>query len=356
MFSKFIRKCNLLSFRPLNRLVFEGIFFFVAPACVVAFFYIKLGVDLMRRSRYQARNRILTFAFVLSWLMWIVCWSPSLAIMVVQYYYIQRSFNTDNSRTMEYYYSPIWTYVVSLRVPLQLLYSHLNPFIYLIVLKKFQKHHIDTLKWIFRMFLQTPVVQNSNLKNAFNFLKAICSSIAFVLAWAVLLIAFHHASEYSSLLNSGTTKASSILRQALDSSRKRISLDYPLSRDWDSNLNIRSECGELRGLYDLKFKRCYFIIDHQTQPLNSSELLSSCMSNGGYLCYPRNKEEISLLWKFFELWVGHNFNFATYDYYAFSYLYEYFGSDNYKYFLRFYKAHLGFERLGKECTMLDNRY
>ena len=288
MFSKFIRKCNSLFYRPFNRLVFDRIFCFVAPAGVVAFFYIKLGVDLMRRSRYQARNRILTFAFVLSWLMWIVCWSPSLAIMVVQYYDIQHAFDIfkggRDSRTMEYYYSPIWTYVESLRVPLHLLYSHLNPFIYLIVLKKFRKHHTNTLKWIFRMFLQMPVVQkrsakNCYFKNASIFLKAICSSFVFVFPWAVLLTTLHNATEDSPLLNSGTTKTSNTFRQVLDSSRKRISLDYPVFKLWDSNINRRSECGELRGLYDLKFKRCYFVIDHQNQPLNPSELMSSCRSN-----------------------------------------------------------------------------
>ena len=307
----------------------------------------------MRRSRYQARNRVLTIALVLSWLMWIVCWSPSLAIMVVQYYDIQLHFNTDDSPTMEYYYSPIWTYVVSLRVPLQLLYSHLNPFIYLIVLKKFQKHHIDTLKWIFCIILQTPVVQNSTLKNRYfknasNFLKVICSSSAFVFPGMVLLITFHHATEYSSLLNSGTTKASNTFRQVLDSSRKTILLDDPVCRDWNSNSKIRAECSELRGLYDPKFKRCYTIIDHQNQPLNSSELMSSCRSNGGYLCYPRNKEEISFVWNFFELWVGRNLNFATFNEYAYSSHYAYLGSDTYKQFLKYYKAHLGFERLGKE--------
>ena len=357
-FSQFIRKCNLLSNRPLNRLVFEAIFFFVAPAGTIALFYIRLGVNLIRRSRNQSRNRVLTLAFVLSWLMWIVCWSPNFAIMMVQYYDIQDYIDISrHDLRLEYYYYPFWSYIVSFRIPFQLLYSHLNPFIYLIVLKKFQKHHIATLKWIFRTFLQTQVVQNSNsvndyLRKASVFLKASFSTFSFVLPWAVLLTTFHHATEYSSLLNSETSRASNIVRKVVDSSMKRISVDNQVFRDWDSNLNIRSECGQLGGLYNLKFKRCYFIIDHQAQLLNSSELIKSCRNNGAKLCYPRNKNEISLIWKVFELWVGRNLNLVpNYDYvlgFA-AFYYEYYDLATYRqHFLQLYKAHIGFERLGKE--------
>ena len=195
------------------------------------------------------------------------------------------------------------------------------------------------------------------LKKVSNFLKSCFSSVAFVLPWAVLLITFHHSTEYTSLLHSQTSKASNVLRKVVDSSMKRISVDNQVFKDWDSNLNIRSECGQLGGLYNLRFKRCYFIIDHQTQPMNSSELINSCRSNRANLCYPRSKEEIVLIWKFFELWVWRNLNFVpSYDYaFGFAFYYEYYGLETYRHhFLQLYKAHMGFERLGKELTIIDS--
>ena len=336
----------------------------MAPAVVVAFFYIRLGMNLIRRSRNQTRNRVLTLAFFLSWLMWILCWSPNISITIVQYY-DSEDFGSSylyyyehyGDPSMEYFYSPFWTYTVSFRIPFQLLYSHLNPFIFLVVLKKFQKHFRDTLKWFLRIFLQTQFVQNSKsengkLKNVSNIFKACISTFNFVIPWAILVITLHNASEDSSFLNSETFKASNLFRKVVDSSIKRSSRDNQVFRDWESNLNIRSECGNLGGLYNLSFKRCYFIIDHQIQPLNFSELMNSCQSNGGYLCYPRNKEEMCLIWNFFELWVWQNLNVVPiydYEFWFAALYYEYYGLASYKqYLLKNYKAHMGFERLGKE--------
>ena len=124
-----------MSRRPFNRIVVELGFFFLLPCLLSALFYVRIAVRLVSQSRRAGRNRVLTVAFALSWVAWVFFWLPNIAFMAhkplldYEYYYFAD----------EYYYSDMWqpysTYAKSFRIPFQLFYSHLNPLLYLLVLK-----------------------------------------------------------------------------------------------------------------------------------------------------------------------------------------------------------------------------
>ena len=61
-------------------------------------------------------------------------------------------------------FSHVFTYGVALSIPTQLLYSHLSPFVYLLVLKKFQEHHIKVLMSIWNSLFSKAVDDTAELE------------------------------------------------------------------------------------------------------------------------------------------------------------------------------------------------
>ena len=151
---KFFDRCSRLAFRHWMRLLVELVIFFILPVTASAFFYVKIAVRLAKRSKRVGRNHVLTLAFALSWLFWVLCWSPNGFVLVKKNYEDAKYFRCRNygigcdyENDNNYDYSGIdrfdllVSYAILFRIPFQLLYSHLNPLLYLIVLKKFQEHH-----------------------------------------------------------------------------------------------------------------------------------------------------------------------------------------------------------------------
>ena len=72
----FLAQCDSLYSRDSRRLVFEIIICFAFPAIVSGMLYARIIFRLLKRKKETARNRSLTVAFLLSWLYWIICWTP----------------------------------------------------------------------------------------------------------------------------------------------------------------------------------------------------------------------------------------------------------------------------------------
>ena len=60
-------------------------------------------------------------------------------------------------------------YLTAFRVALQMLYCHLNPFVYLIILKKFQEHHVFVFRSFSRLMFSTTVRENPRAEKVVYF-------------------------------------------------------------------------------------------------------------------------------------------------------------------------------------------
>ena len=168
----FLNRCTGLAFRHWMRLFVELVIFFIIPMIVSAFFYVNIAVRLAKRNKQAGRNHLLTLAFGLSWLFWVICWSPNAFVIAKKNY---NDFKMNKCYTIggsfceidyEYDYDFdcysgmdrlefVLSYAILFRIPFQLLYSHLNPLLYFLVLKKFQQHHKKLLQRFFRLILST---------------------------------------------------------------------------------------------------------------------------------------------------------------------------------------------------------
>ena len=153
---------------------------FLIPASITAFLYLMITIKLCRQTRHASRNMVLTVAFAVSWLAWVVCWLPNYSILGFQlldkmrvkrepkdYTYLTGDYDyiiyfeyvshydylKRKQSSFEFNFAPWYTYVQAFRIPIQLFYSHINPFLYLLVLKKFQQHHYFVFRFFWRKLL-----------------------------------------------------------------------------------------------------------------------------------------------------------------------------------------------------------
>ena len=364
MHFSFIRSCNQLSGRHRIRWLTETIIFFGIPALLSCVFYFLVGRALAHKSRHVIRNRVLTVALFLSWLFWILCWTPNYLVIGI--------INLDDD--YGYYssfYSVLSMWVETFRIPLQLFYSHLNPFVYLIVLKKFQQHHVTVFKWIWRqLFLEnistgirfsrdkvaTSLLHMSNLSKLFL-------SMTFI--GLVFGLVVYHVSNTSMSVN----YILEIKFRPLIVFKDVKLHDYGqlLPNDW--KLDIEANCFEKRGFVNMDHKRCYIIRDHQpkivdlknTGALNFDQMVESCENVNAHLCYPRSHEEMFYFQELVENW-AHAYlqNWVTMQVYNdrigifpnASYTADFVAE-----FLKKYRIPLGFRKSSdKMFTSIDGRY
>ena len=118
------------------RLLLEIVVFFIIPALLAGYFYQRVIIVFSKQQRRVSRNRQLSIAFGISWFLWVVCWIPSYVVSLMQL------LSYEQFDSLSYNVDSVIGYLASFRVPIQMLYSHINPFVYLVVLKKFQEHHL----------------------------------------------------------------------------------------------------------------------------------------------------------------------------------------------------------------------
>ena len=69
-------RCDTIYYRDMKRTIIEMGICLALPAFLSGCFYLLIGVALIRRNHSSVRNRNLTFAFFLSWVLWLICWAP----------------------------------------------------------------------------------------------------------------------------------------------------------------------------------------------------------------------------------------------------------------------------------------
>ena len=126
--------------------------FFLVPASLSGFFYYRVVRSLLQQEKRIGRNRALSIAFILSWFLWILCWTPTFVFGFTgfQKWSIEKSYGSNMDTFLSYFFV--------VKTPLQLLYSQLNVLIYIVVLQKFQDYHAAFFEKILKKFLYKPIV------------------------------------------------------------------------------------------------------------------------------------------------------------------------------------------------------
>ena len=144
---KLLERCDHILTRRSTRLLIETITCFAVPAVLSGLFYAMVIIKLLKRERDAMRNRSLTIAFVISWLLWVFCWVPYFWGMTtsnesgVQVGYILNVVSGDFSLK-----HGLQSAFSLSKYSIQMIYSHLNALIFIIVLKPFR----ERLKGLFK--------------------------------------------------------------------------------------------------------------------------------------------------------------------------------------------------------------
>ena len=120
----------------------EILIFFAAPAIATGALYIRISSNLLCQEKRVSRNRALSLTFALSWILWVVCWTPGYVIAFMQLH------NNRSHFSYGFKWDTILFYLVTLKTPLKMLYSHLNPVIFIIIIKSIGLMHLETLKQV----------------------------------------------------------------------------------------------------------------------------------------------------------------------------------------------------------------
>ena len=275
--------------------------FFVIPAITAGYFYVRVIVRLLKQERRAARNRQLSIAFLASWVLWVVCWTPSyvVAYMRLSQY---RMFESLQGRS-----DAIVGYLAAFRVALQMLYSHLNPFVYLIVLKKFQEHHVFVFRCFSRFMFSTRIQENYGSNKVVSSgvgiktmrRNRVALKIAVLVIPIICIIAQISFSAF--FMNQHPTGPIEIVSKPVKrvtSSRIRTDLDF--ADVIVVHNKPRTICSENHGTFKWHLKRCFFVVTHSLNGLNFTEQQKTCEQNGAILSYPRFEQEVGEMWNFFE--------------------------------------------------------
>ena len=320
--SAFLDRCSLLAFRHWMRLLIELVLFFILPVIVSAFFYVKIAVRLIKRNKQAGRNHVLTLAFALSWLFWVICWTPNAFVLAkktyndFEFYRCQyEDIGCEYEYGYEYGHVPdisrfelVLSYALVFRIPFQLLYSHLNPLLYLLVLKKFQQLHIDFVVAVFRFFFSTQ--RNSDLQSfysryrifhwGFEFSKVLKSLLA---GSSIILIVFSLITcTYQGV--GFTQKVSHVQRVSTETMNKLNTQRSFLSLQYYSP--IRSFCADHNGIINVDYRRCFLLSTHLPRYLNFTAHLEYCEQEGTTMCYPRSHAEMRFMYRMLAQWAPEN--------------------------------------------------
>ena len=249
------------------------------------------------------RNRNLSIAFAVGWLLWIITWVP--------HYYI-------TSKSLPYADElPDWPVSFQFLVYLQavsqnifLTYSHLNPILLLFVLTPFRKQFLKIRAGLFLRHNSAnekcrnacnPDVpmegQNRFKEQRKNRFREVLIFLSFSLVVTIVTCCFGSIKLEKPILD-----ISERLIHLKISTRTDIYKTYIRfimdTEDLGSEIMSRKFiCAEKRGVLNFHYQRCYFVETYSGRGLDLIEQIDLCKSPNAILSYPRNKGELLFLWK-----------------------------------------------------------
>ena len=132
-----MRRCTSLTAKPLWRVCIDSSLLFILPALISGFFYVNVIKNLWNQEKRVERNRALSICFIVSWILWVTLWMPKMILGLTQL----------AQKPINYSAGPLGNRVIAHLVPsqvsIQILYSQLNPFIFIVLIKKIQDFHAE---------------------------------------------------------------------------------------------------------------------------------------------------------------------------------------------------------------------
>ena len=310
-FDFFLYQCESYPFRYGNRLLFDATACLGIPGVLSGYFYVNVIYRLATRNRDQSRNRNLSIAFVVGWLLWIITWVP--------HYYI-------TSMSLAYAKLPNWPvsfeflrYLQTVAQNIFLLYSHLNPILLLFVLTPFLKLFLKIRAFLFMShksgygisndenILDVPIEGQNQFKDQKrNILRKLLILISTSLVVTVFTSCFGSFLSEKASLNVSERTLHLKTSTMTDIYRTHIHFIMDIEDLGSEIMTRKSICAEKHGVMNIHYQRCYFVEAYQSRGLNLIEQIDFCKSQSAVLSYPRNKGEVRFLWKVYIEAIGEN--------------------------------------------------
>ena len=223
-------------------------------------------------------------------------------------------------------------YLVTISSPLQMLYSHLNPFLYLLILKDFQNHVMG----IYRKLLFKRNAHDKNpakpsgcvrgasgkaehldkkRKNILVMRETIIS--IFAVGFIICLILIASLAAVAVLTNdtavSYKVSAKSMHRNFRVTKLKGVGFQDITPFNGESQ-SAKAFCAQNHGVFRFSVGRCFFVLDHGYPGLNFSHQVELCGKKGAVLTYPRSQEEVETIWEVFREHLKKSRGKVTFEY------------------------------------------
>ena len=283
----FLHNCEAYASRTNKRAIIDCIISLVIPASISCFFYVSIMVTLYRRKTRSSRNSTLSICFAASWLLWLLCWTPNYIWLAL--------INEKNSEKITY----LKAYVTFLRIPLQMLYSHLNPLIFIIVLKPFKKFLLKLPK---TYFMKTHIGEyTKKIKRGVHALHVwrkirIVATSGFAHSMFLLFLSVIFASHpwLGFEFNEGEHLGRRMYESFPVVNQKLFNMNFKALLNADAD--PRHLCGPYHGYNNYTYRRCFFVEEHTRLQRNFSEQVQACEEKGAFLFYARSLEEMNFVW------------------------------------------------------------
>ena len=192
-----------------------------------------------------------------------------------------------------------WLYIELFRLPVQMLYSQLNPFLYIVIFKRPAEHVFDRIATISNTLLAVVCFRKKQIsdRNETKTPRKKLRSAEGFLAAMILIISpislFGAAKPYVGFAYEEFPKFD------LEKSKREIAAD----RRWNARVNLefkdvvnfvepRQKCWELKGSLRLDFRRCFKLLTNVPPIPFYEEQIEICANRAMTLVYPRSYDEM----------------------------------------------------------------
>ena len=276
----------------LLRVGIESVFCFFIPASLSGYLYWKVIEKLKESPKNEERNRMLSIAFRLSWALWILCWTPKYVLSAARMIY-------DATDSVLADKKPTWLYVELFRLPVQMLYSQLNPFLYIMIFKRPAEFVADRLAAIRKTFLVLTCFRKSQISDpneAKTSRKNLRYAEVFLAAMTIFVLTTSLFWVVKPYIGFGSQE---VPKFRLEKSRREIAA----LRGWNAEVNVgikdvvdfvepRQKCWELQGSLRMDFRRCFKLINNFPTIPYYEEQIENCETMKMDLVYPRSYDEM----------------------------------------------------------------
>ena len=132
-----MRRCTSVTAKPFWRVCIDSSLNLIVPASISGFFYLNVTKTLWNQEKRAERNRVLCICFISSWFLWISFWTPKLILGFMQLGLKPIDYSTGRLG------NTALAYLVPSQISVQMLYSQLNPIIFIILVRKIHDYHMN---------------------------------------------------------------------------------------------------------------------------------------------------------------------------------------------------------------------